>query len=72
MTEQKIPMVTGVAMGELKKKDPDRPSLILKRAGEDRLWDMAKQWGSTVDAIRSANHLQAEPVPGQMLLIPVS
>ena len=72
VTEQKIPMVTGVSLGEQSRKDPDRPSLILRRAGEERLWDLAKQWGSTVEAIRRANRLQEEPVPGQMLLIPVS
>lgn len=68
---QAIPMVTGLTMGEPVEKDPDRPSLILRRAGEQDLWDMAKAAGTTVDAIRKANGLTEEPVPGSMLLIPV-
>lgn len=69
---QRIPMVTGVELGEQRKADPNRPSLILRRAGDKRLWDIAKASGSTMDAIRRANHLDEEPAPGQMLLIPVS
>lgn len=68
---ERIPMVTGLELGELTKPDPGRPSLILRRMGENGLWDMAKESHSTVDAIRRANGLQEEPLPGQMLLIPV-
>lgn len=71
-TRQGIPMVTGVTLGQQRPLDPARPSLILKRAGEKRLWDIAKSCGSTVEAIRKANDLTEEPAPGQMLLIPVS
>ena len=70
-TEQPIPMVTGVELGQRKQPDPNRPSLILRRAGEGRLWDIAKASGSTMEAIRKANGLSGEPVPGLMLLIPV-
>ncbi|MGN0977794.1 MAG: SPOCS domain-containing protein [Faecousia sp.] len=66
-----IPMVTGLNLGDQRQPDPDRPSLILRRAGEKRLWDLAKASGSTVEAIRKANNLQDEPAPKQMLLIPV-
>lgn len=66
-----IPMIIGVEPGEKKQPDPDRPSLILRRAGERGLWDIAKSSGSTMEAIRQANGLSGEPVPGQMLLIPV-
>ena len=65
-------MVTGVELGEAKEQDAGRPSLILRRVGSGRLWDIAKESGSTMDAIRKANNLQEEPAPGQMLLIPVS
>ena len=68
---QEIPMVSGLEAGQPRQTDPNRPSLILRRAGEDRLWDIAKQNNSTVDAIRSANHLQEEPARDQMLLIPI-
>lgn len=67
-----IPMVTGLELGEAKEPDGNRPSLILRRAGEARLWDIAKAAGSTMEAIRKANDLQEEPAPGQMLLIPVT
>ena len=69
--EQSLPMVTGIEQGQQKQPDPNRPSLILRRAGEARLWDIAKKAGSTMEAIRRANGLSGEPAPGQMLLIPV-
>ena len=68
---QSIPMVTGVKLGQEKQTDPNRPSLILRRAGENRLWDIAKAAGSTMEAIQRANGLSGEPAPEQMLLIPV-
>ena len=68
---QGIPMVTGLTLGEQKEPKEDRPSLILRRAGTGDLWQIAKASGSTVGAIRSANHLAEEPAPGQMLLIPI-
>ena len=71
-SEQGIPMVTGLELGEEKEPDENRPSLILRRAGDVRLWDMAKMSGSTVDAIKKANNIESEPAAGQMLLIPVS
>lgn len=68
---QTIPMVTGVELGQQIQPDPNRPSLILRRAGDNRLWDIAKNAGSTVEAIRRVNGLAGEPAPGQMLLIPI-
>lgn len=66
-----IPMVSKLALGEEQARNPDRPSIILRRSDGDRLWDIAKKAGSTVEAIRTANALEGEPAPGQMLLIPV-
>ena len=66
-----LPMVSGIELGEKKEPDPMRPSLILRRAGTDRLWDIARENGSTMEMIRSANALTGEPEPGAMLLIPV-
>ena len=68
---QGLSMVTGITLGEKQEPDPMRPSLILRRAGKDRLWDMARENSSTVERIRSANGLSGEPEPGRMLLIPV-
>lgn len=69
---QPITMITGLQMGEKTELDPSRPSLILRRMGEDTLWNLAKRCGSTVEAIRKANQLTGEPATGQMLLIPVT
>ena len=69
---QGICMVTALELGEDTQPDPQRPSLVLRRAGADSLWELAKKTGSTVAAIRSVNKLQDEPKPGQILLIPVS
>ena len=68
---QGLSMVTGVELGERKQPDAHRPSLILKRAGEADLWRIAKESNSTVSEIRKANALDSDPIPGQMLLIPV-
>lgn len=66
-----IPAVIGLDLGEEVPKDPQRPSLILRRAGEECLWDIAKSTGTTVDAIRKANDLEAEPEKDRMLIIPI-
>ncbi len=71
MAGQGLPMVTGLTLGDRKEPDPERPSLILRRAGRDRLWDIARQSGSTMAAIEEANDLQGQPAPEKMLLIPV-
>lgn len=68
---QGLQMVTGLELGEIGQPDPERPALILRRAGADSLWKIAKDSGSTVDAINRANRLQGEPDSTQMLLIPV-
>ena len=70
-TVERMSVVTGLTLGEPRKGEAGRPSLILCRVGERSLWDMAKASGSTVASIREANDLQGEPAPGQMLLIPI-
>lgn len=67
-----ITMVTGLTVGEETRSDPNRPSLILRRAGDMSLWELAKKCGSTVEAIKSANGLEGEPDHDKMLLIPIS
>lgn len=66
-----LPMVQSLELGERNALDPSRPSVILRRAGEETLWELAKSSGSTVDAIRRANGLEEEPVDDRILLIPV-
>lgn len=68
---QSLPMVTALTLGDRIPKAENRPSLILCRAGDRGLWDLAKDAGTTVDAIRRMNGLTEEPAPGRMLLIPV-
>ena len=72
MAGEGLNMVTGLELGEMTRPDPTRPSLILRRAGDDTLWELAKASGSSVEAIRSANGLAEEPEQGRILLIPVS
>lgn len=71
LENQGLPMVTGGELGDKIQPDLQRPSLLLKRVGEDGLWEIAKSSGSTRKAIREANGLEGEPIPGQMLLIPI-
>lgn len=70
-TWEQLPQIAALELEEQTPPDPDAPSLILRRAGGDRLWDIAKKTGSTVAAIRQATGLEGEPAPNQMLLIPV-
>lgn len=66
-----IPMVTELTLGEATQPDPDRPSIILRRAGRDTLWDIAKATGSTVEEIMAANGCTDIPSPDTIILIPV-
>ena len=67
---QGIQVISAMEIGDLKKVDPNRPSLILCRVGKRSLWDVAKQCGSTVESIKQANALQGEPDSNAVLLIP--
>lgn len=69
--DQNLNMVTGLDVGDMVTPDPNRPSLILRRAGELSLWELAKGCGSTMEAIAQANLLSGEPDPEKILLIPV-
>ena len=69
--EEALTMVTALHLGEQLPLDPNRPSLILRRSGDDDLWDIAKTCGSTVEAICKANAITTEPEEDTMLLIPV-
>ncbi len=68
---RQLPMVTGLEVGQPMPKDPNRPSVILRRTDAQGLWKIAKQAGSSVEAICKANGLDGEPEEGRMLLIPV-
>ena len=71
VSEQMFTPVVGLELGEIQEPNPNRPSLILCRTGDDCLWNIAKRTGSTVEAIKQANDLQDEPHRDKILLIPV-
>jgi hypothetical protein len=64
-------LVSGLSMGEMDERSEQCPSVILRRMDRKRLWDIARDCGSTVEAIRQANGMESEPEQNQMLLIPV-
>lgn len=69
--EHTIPMLTQLNPGEPILQDPDRPALVLRRPGGESLWELARHYGSSVEAIRAANGLESEPAPDRMILIPI-
>jgi len=64
--------IKSLELGEEIPLAPDRPSLILRRAGDGNIWSLAKAYRTTPEAIREINDLQGEPEKNAMLLIPVS
>ena len=64
-------MISGLELGEQTEGEKEKTALILRRAENDDLWNLAKESGSTVDMIRKANQLEGSPQPGQWLLIPL-
>lgn len=67
-----MPMVTGLDIGQLREKDPTRPTLILCRPNGETLWETAKRCGSTVADIQRINKLEGQIPEERMLLIPVN
>ncbi len=72
MQESEIPMLTAISVGEEKMVDIDRPSVVLCKADTASLWELAKRFGSTTEAIRAANNLEKDPEKSQILLIPIT
>ncbi len=69
---QGLSMVTALELTDQSQSDPNRPSLILRRVGNEKLWEIAKSTGSTVSAISDANKLTGEPEKNRILLIPIT
>ena len=67
---QTLPTVTSVEL--LTDRQPGRrPSLVMRRLTEgESLWDVAKQYHTDEELIRTVNHLEGESRPEKMLLIP--
>ena len=70
-TDAAVSMLGSITVGQRLQLKADRPALVLRRFEEESLWTLAKRCGSTVESIRRINHLEQEPISGQMLLIPV-
>ena len=70
VSAEPIMMISGMDLGQPTEPDPQRPSLVVTRAGNCSLWELAKNHGSTVAHIKKANDLQDEPACEQILLIP--
>lgn len=70
LDEKPIRIVTAFHLMEPEKAYAERPSLIVRRKGQDSLWEIAKAVGSTVEKIQQANGLEGEPAADKMLLIP--
>ena len=48
-----------------------QPSLVLRRLlPEETLWDVAKQYRTDEELLRTVNHLEEGETPDKMLLIP--
>lgn len=71
-TEQTIPQISMIEVGQQQVLPPDRPSLILRRPSDATLWELAKSYGSTVEQIKEANGIEDAPQQDKMLLIPIS
>lgn len=65
-------VVSGMALDENSPKAGNRRALTLYFADQgERLWDIAKRYDTSMDAIRRENSLEADALPErQMLLIP--
>ena len=70
-TCETMEMLTGLELGECREPDPMRPSVVLIKAGRNTLWEIAKDNGSTVEMIQTANHITDVPKADTVLLIPV-
>ena len=56
--------------GTLEQKAPTpHPSVIVKTHAGGALWDLAKEYGATVEDIRAANGLEADAAPEDTLLL---
>lgn len=72
--KQTIQDITAVTLGAEREKTMSGVTLVLRRVDEgEQLWDIARQYATTMSAIRNANNLSgdAQPAKEQMLLIPL-
>jgi hypothetical protein len=73
LRETRAPVVDDMTVDSAPEEEPGpRPSLVLRVLDEgERLWDVAKRYGTTIGDIEKANELGGEqPWGGKLLLIP--
>lgn len=71
MSTSGMDMVTGMEIGEVRKEDSGRPSLVLRQLDGYTLWELAKNCGSTRDLICQVNEIQDDAKIDGLVLIPV-
>lgn len=72
LSRRQITALSGIGPGEPAGDAGNQPSLVLRMLGRgERLWDVAKAYGTTIADIISANELEGEAAAeGRLLLIP--
>lgn len=72
LMRRQIAALDGLVPGEAPEETGEQPSLVLRMLGQgERLWDVAKTYGTTIADIVSANGLEGEAdAVGRLLLIP--
>ncbi len=71
--EEDLQAVCGAQIAQMQREDGRRPSVILRRTENDEeLWQLAKNYRTSVQTIMQANELQEQMLEaGAMLLIPM-
>ena len=71
--KQKLQNLVGGTLDLTRQPRAERASVVIRRTGAQQpLWDLAKRYRSTAQAIQTANHLtQPEVEAGRLLLIPM-
>lgn len=71
-SENGLSMTSAIEINEAKEQDPSRPSLIVRKLGNCRVWDIAKQYGAKISDIQTVNDLDSESDTDRVLLIPIT
>lgn len=70
LSKRQITALSGMGPGEAAESAGEQPSLVLRMLGQgERLWDLAKTYGTTIADIISANELEDEAAAGDRLLL---
>lgn len=72
MARRQLTALCAIGPGEARSESGEQPSLVLRMLEQgERLWDVAKAYGTTIADIISANELEdASAAVGRLLLIP--